>query len=904
VQAEASRLADTAHLEFKGIKTWRYDLGKAAGNKITLSLPPLEDRSIAKLQSFSDPLVKGITVNKQGPDGNHVITFELSQADVESFDYLTDDPSRLIVDFYRKSEPAKPPTDPKSAPVKTAPTKQAVSKPNKVKTADGEYEVVGTNRKPAGDEFLTGATNAPAEKAPPMSLRSGLFDGADDNYDRFRIKDYEIREESIIASRNNVYLPFPMLKMKVSQLGDLLENRPELVINPKDTKENKEARLLLALYERKRFGVFRKTYDYFMKKYPESEYAEILKNLSASVYLTKWREENSAPDFDSARALYHELVHKYPDSPLREYNYLILGFAQMERGDALATLQTFQGFIEEYPRSQEVPQVRKGIAEAFMILRRNQEAIEQLNGIIKDFPKTAHAFEARYRLGDVHFAMRDYSGAINQYESAIKELPSQEKVFPNADFNMAESRFAQKDYKKALSNYIQFVNLFPNHEWGGYALTRIGELLNLLGADPRRVMGAYLEAYFRFPKHPGAKVARLRMLSAQVRSMKEKELKKAIEEINKTAEQLDLPEIKEFTTLMVADTFTQRGEYRDAIGDLVSYYQKNPTTPNSPAFRSRILRNISNEMKSLVDSGDFMKTLSFHSQFEKTWLMGSDRIDVPYSLAGAYELAGAYDEARAIYSDILEHRKRIVGTEEEKTRKVQEHLPSTASIHLRLASSLTADRNYVAAYQHLKNMGNAQELSPKEQVERVQLSAQIAEQRNEPDRAREALLDLAKKWQGDPALLAPVNLKLAETFTKLKDPKQAEFYADRVLQAESGETPIEDKLIARAFEVKGEAQLAQERALAAIESYQKLLERYEGKMALGNVRYKIGTILYERGDLKGARDVWKRLEGTPNDLLWKLGKERLEDTKWRDDYNKYISRIPAMSASGAKGAKP
>jgi tetratricopeptide (TPR) repeat protein len=201
-------------------------------------------------------------------------------------------------------------------------------------------------------------------------------------------------------------------------------------------------------------------------------------------------------------------------------------------------------------------------------------------------------------------------------------------------------------------------------------------------------------------------------------------------------------------------------------------------------------------------------------------------------------------------------------------------------------------------------MGNSQELSPKEQIERVQLSAQIAEQRSEPDRAREALTELAKKWQGDPALLAPVNLKLAETFNKLKDPKQAELYADRVLQAEGGELPIEDKLIARALEVKGESQLSQDRSLAAIESYQKLLERYESKMPLGNVRYKVGQILYDRGDLKGANDVWKRLEGTSNDLLWKLGKERLEDTKWRDDYNKYISRIPAMSASGAKGAKP
>ncbi len=48
--------------------------------------------------------------------------------------------------------------------------------------------------------------------------------------------------------------------------------------------------------------------------------------------------------------------------------------------------------------------------------------------------------------------------------------------------------------------------------------------------------------------------------------------------------------------------------------------------------------------------------------------------------------------------------------------------------------------------------------------------------------------------------------------------------------------------------------------------------------------------------MKGASDMWKRLEGTPNDFLFKVGKEKLEDTKWRGEYNKYISRIPAMAS--------
>ncbi|NJL23738.1 MAG: hypothetical protein HC902_00165 [Calothrix sp. SM1_5_4] len=43
----------------------------------------------------------------------------------------------------------------------------------------------------------------------------------------------------MISARNNVYLPFPMLKMKVNLLDRLMAEQPEYVIRPKDSKENK-----------------------------------------------------------------------------------------------------------------------------------------------------------------------------------------------------------------------------------------------------------------------------------------------------------------------------------------------------------------------------------------------------------------------------------------------------------------------------------------------------------------------------------------------------------------------------------------------------------------------------------------------------------------------------------------
>ncbi len=226
VAADISRVADTAHLEFKGLRNWRYDVQKSGEKKIILSVPPLDLPSIAKLQSFTDPLVSSITVDKNGADGNYAVTFNLAQSDVETFDYLTDDPSRLIVDFYRKPNPEakKPQETAKSDAAKPA-AKAKSTKPTEKAVKVGDYkQQPKPERAPAGDEFLSVETakNEPGN----VALKFGVFDGGDENYDRFRIKDYEIREESIIASRHSIYLPFPMLKMNVSELDKLMQLQP------------------------------------------------------------------------------------------------------------------------------------------------------------------------------------------------------------------------------------------------------------------------------------------------------------------------------------------------------------------------------------------------------------------------------------------------------------------------------------------------------------------------------------------------------------------------------------------------------------------------------------------------------------------------------------------------------
>ncbi len=99
-------------------------------------------------------------------------------------------------------------------------------------------------RKPAGSEFLEATNLEKRAQAKDLRFQQGIFDSEDPDYVRFQIKDHEVREEAIIASRQNIYIRFPILKLEASPLEKLLEEKPEYVIKPGPGRETKEAQLL------------------------------------------------------------------------------------------------------------------------------------------------------------------------------------------------------------------------------------------------------------------------------------------------------------------------------------------------------------------------------------------------------------------------------------------------------------------------------------------------------------------------------------------------------------------------------------------------------------------------------------------------------------------------------------
>lgn len=926
IRVEFSRIGDASHFEFEGTGSDRYKLERNDKGEVVLRIPNLDEASMRRLREVADGQVKVLSIEPKSVDGNVEIRFQAGK-DVDFFDYVSDQPKRLVVDFFPAQDALK---DAKPLAAANESEEKAKAKPSSPAKAPQK-------REPAGGDFVIvakqGPTGATTLSAEPASLAEqiasrkdferGIFDGGDPEFRRFTVKDYEIRESARLQSRAALRIPFPMLDLGFPKLGELQAAPPIYEILPKDTAENKEARLLLTLFKNQRQALFLSTAKDFLKKYPQSDYDEIVRYAMADTHYALWRqervynEENKIKsdsnlhdaDFEEAMGLYNNLVEKYPDSPMTTRTLLLVGYSYLDRGDSFGALKTFQRLVRLKPDSKYAGQVKISIARAFLSLNRWDDAVKELTDVEQNAKSVKDRQEAGFRKGDVYFRRGDYQKAIAEYDRAIKAYPEATGRFPNAFYNLAESRFRLGQEKMAIDSFRQFLQKFPEHRHGGYAMTRLGELIEtLVGADDSRVTGAFFESYFRFRSTPGADIARMRVLTARIpKMMKDRELKDALLEIDEIVKRdADLPFIQEFRVISVADAFNERKEYERATKDLIQFYKENTQSKHLPLIKGRIVRNLSDNIRSYVDRGDFIQGLRLYSRDQSGWLKGIRRADLPFYAAKAYEAAGVLGDSAEQYRETLARLE----SQTPDTRDVFEAPISKESVRLRLAAVAAQNRDYAAAEAELKQIKDLAKLSEVEQSERAGLAADVAEARGQTDLARKFLADVIKAMatkDANVAVVAPLHLRVAKLALKSKDFKSAESAIetaisgiDKGLEAQGGPVADLEKQKAGALEVKAEVALARGKPKEAIQAFATLLElpvanADASRKGFDSVRYRMGKLQFEAGDLKSAEATWKGLAQDEKNLWRRLASEQMSGAKWRDEYKKYIERIPAAA---------
>ena len=898
IKGQITNQNDTVHVEFTGRESWDYDLKKVILNKknfMQLSLESLDDSVATQLKNFKSPFVKSVKV-EAGPDKKTLVLFELAQDNIESFDYLTDQPSRLIVDFFVGTEKV------------LVPAKVAEKKSKKVAQINSQINIqtsIKKGRKPATADVLiindkgpVGMAEAPVQTLAQAEVRSGIFDGGDPGFERFSIKDYEIKEFSILKSKDNYYIPFPILELDNLNWKKVRAAVPEYSINPNNTDENKQARLLLTLFKKGRFQVYLKTLDWFKEKYPESQYNEVISFMTADIFYKIWQNDNRAADFDMAIEKYKEAIRKFPGSILAERVSLMSGYLQLDRGDTLAAIKNLNEHIQNkrygdaHVFSKDL--ARLGVALAYLKLNKFNEAFQALDDIENNSPQTDLKMEAAYRKGDIFVQAKNFPRAVEEYQKALKVYPQGQSVLPNAFYNQAESLFMMDKYRQSMDVYREFAKRFPSDHHAPFALTRLGELMEILGADKTRVIGAYLETYFRYGESPSVIIARLRLLSARMKGMKAKDVDTTVKEILALSQKLDIPHIQQFATVMIAEGYNQRGDYIKAVDLLVKFFQLNPTGVDENQLKKRIVGNINDKMREEVESGKFIEGLKTHQKFADNWLKGSPRLDTSFYLGKAFEQGGAQQEAEKYYQEVLNSYYAAMTTDKIKALVVQEHLPSIDSLNLRLASVTAYQGHMNKAYDYLKNIKNPEKMPDEDQIERVALAVKLLDKRGDSDSAIRYLTELIKTWQGQPSLLAEPYFDLAELEVKAGKKEDAKKSLEKVDRLMKDSKNISETIHAAALEKLGQLYFNDKESEKCIATFKDLLDLYEEKKPLGSIRYQMGKMYFDRGDIQKAANVWSEFKNDKTGVWQQLTQEELKGVNWQANYKKYLKRIPAM----------
>lgn len=865
-----------------GRQAWKYDMNrKKSGNKteVQLEVDSLSIDSVTALEKFKSQLVKSIQVKKNSTQGKDLITFNLLNSTVEHFDYLTDEPSRLIVDFYTTPEVKKPTT------VKTA--KKENLKPKR-SLASETIEIV-----------KDGDLNVDSNVA-----NYGLFDGADPDFERFVMKDYEIKEESIIKNRDRFYIPYPWLIRQPKKWSEVVESGFVYNVRPATTAENKQMRLLERLFEKKRNHIFLQTKEWFKEKYPQSEYNEMLDYMTADIRWRIYEEEKKAGDFDIAIQAYKNAVQNNPKSPMAEKTSLLIAIRLFEKSDYIAALRAFNQHIDskeiQFSSALSKDLAQLGVALSYMHLKRFEEAEDLLRKIEKTSQYDEVKYEAFYRLGDVSVLSKQFAQAVENYEKAQSRYPKAQNSFPGSYFNKSEAEFWLGSYKKSLEDFREYIKKFPADSHAPLALTRIGESMEILGADKSRTMGAYLESYFRFGETTNAIIARIRMTAARMKSMKPKEVEIAAQQILDLSKKVTLPEVDKLATILISEGYSERGDYARATQLLVDYYQKNPTMMDAGQFTKRITANINERIRESVNKGDFIQALKTHQQYSDSWLKASNRLDTRYFIGRSFEMAGVPKEAEKYYKEILNRLLSVEGTPIEKEIRVVEHLPSKEQLYLRLAEAQSKQSKLQEAYDSLKQIRSADRMSDEEQIERVVLSANLLTEKEQFDSAKRFVMELLRTWKGEPDKLVIPYMKLADIEAKLNQPRNALNSLKKIDELMTDSKSDQLELLFKSLEKRIEISENSKNQSELVAATQRMLELFEESKPIASIRYKLGEIYYKQGKIKNAEQTWTGFKGAQADFWGNLAKEQMKNMSWRDDYKKYIERIPAMSKEERK----
>lgn len=886
VKARVERVGSMTHFEFSGQNNWDYEI-KREGRTLKMILPKMNAASTQKFIETNSLLVEKVEVDSGMPNKTQ-LSITLSDDKVESFDYLTQKPSHLIIDIFVEDDKI-------IQQLKAKNENELLAKKEKHKKWEKKKKVVkksliekSKERAPASDFMIVGDGQIDyykQDKQAPRKIPQNIQELYAFGVLGASLPDTSI-EANVIEAQGNIYLRFPALKLKNPHLVELQSYRPQYEIKKSFSDENKQARTLLALFNQRSFASFIKGKRIFKKVFPKSTYDKILTYVEADTWVELWKLNKRQEYLSQAMNLYKMLIERYPNSPIAERTLINAGMLAHDVGEFFVATKMLKRYVQNYAQSPFVGTVKLYLADSLAQLKNYDGAYDILSDVIQTGESRAK-IEAKYRMGDIFFLKQSYRRSEQAYLEALTQYPEVYEKYPNALFNMAEAQFNLAEYKNSLDSFKKFYETFPNHDYSAYALTRSGELVDIIYRDKQWAQGFYNESYYKYRNTMGGALARMRSLSQRFKDMKEKELKYSESEIFKLKKQVNLPNLDEFAHFMISDGYYGKKDYLRAAQALIEYFQQNPQPANIRKFEKRISRSIASQVDLDIDKGRYVQALSLIEKHQKSWLSKSQRVDIQMARAQIYESMGLYKEALSSYNRIERRLKELSGTREEVERRVFENYPTQDIVSVRKAVIFYELDEKKDSFNSLSEVKNIQALKKDAKIDYYYTLSRFSFDNKKYQEALKTVLLIQPELISNPEQTKKYNLYLATLYEKNKDYEKALSVLENYLPNIKNE---DDAFYAKTRIFSIHLNLPDRKK--AINVGKDLIDTYATEKNLDKERYYLGELYFQADQLNKAKETWKSL---PNKSMWsELAKNKEESSEWSDKTAKSLGKIPAM----------
>lgn len=264
----------------------------------------------------------------------------------------------------------------------------------------------------------------------------------------------------------------------------------------------------LGLYNQRRWDLAAKTFESFIKKFPDHSKSSLGK-LYLGQTLVNLREYEKArtslrdfvkaspqnvnalqakyriaecsyflDQYPTAIEEFQEYTTKAPATdPLMEWALPYLGDAQFRSGKLNEAVETFKTSISKFPKGRMVDDCQFGLARAYESLKKPELAI----GIYDELGNSKTSFraaQARLNHGLILIDKKEYSKAANSFLKLEKDFPK-DKLVPLAQINGGFAHYYEGNYQSAIDQFEKAAKSPQQKEianyWSGVSYKKLGQ---------------------------------------------------------------------------------------------------------------------------------------------------------------------------------------------------------------------------------------------------------------------------------------------------------------------------------------------------------------------------------------------------------------------------------------------